>query len=55
MAKDRDYSARLAQVTQFAGRGSDGVARLYSLTSLSHTNLLVVLGIPESSSRPART
>jgi two-component sensor histidine kinase len=38
------------QLVQFTGRGSDGVARLYSLTGLSHTNLFVVLGIPESSS-----
>jgi two-component sensor histidine kinase len=38
------------QVTQFTGTGSDGIARLYSLTSLSHTDLFVVLAVPESSS-----
>jgi two-component sensor histidine kinase len=35
---------------QSAGKGSDGIARLYSVTSLGRSDLFVVLGVPESSS-----
>ena len=35
---------------QFSGNGRDGIARLYSVTNLSHSDLFVVIGVPESGS-----
>lgn len=49
-AKDTLQSALHQDLRQFTGKGADGVARLYSVTNLSHSDLFVVLGIPESSS-----
>jgi two-component sensor histidine kinase len=42
-------SAALNQgLKQFSGNGSDGIARLYSVTNLTHSDLFVIVGVPES-------
>ena len=49
-ANDTLRNALDRAVKQFTATGSDGIERLYSVTSLRHKDLFVLLGIPESSS-----
>jgi two-component sensor histidine kinase len=48
--KDVLQSSLLHDVREFAAKGSDGIARLYSLTNLSHSDIFFILGVPEAGS-----
>jgi two-component sensor histidine kinase len=49
-AKDALQSVFHQGLRQFSGTGRDGITRLYSVTNLSHSDLFVIVGIPESTS-----